>query len=116
MDAKLAPTWRVGFPSTALLNCPRFLDKETLIRETGGIHAHRPAAEIRPRHEGARRGDVRRGTPPGRRRRRDGRAGRYRKTIEVLTHLAGLPAGADEAVRIAASCREKYPRRRALLE
>lgn len=40
MDAKLAPAWRVGFPSAALLNCPRFLDKETLIRETGGTHAH----------------------------------------------------------------------------
>lgn len=40
----------------------------------------------------------------------------YRKSIKVLAHLACLPGGFDEAARIAASWREKYPRRRALME
>lgn len=40
----------------------------------------------------------------------------YRKSIEILAHLADLPGGAEEANRIAASWREKYPRRPALLE
>lgn len=40
----------------------------------------------------------------------------YRKSIKVLAHLAGLPGGFDEAARIAASWREEYPRRRALME